>query len=64
MEELGGREDTGVDDGPRRGHMFRGREEAEEEAPPRLPGRERATPQLVGVPVLLLRVPRLREPRR
>lgn len=64
MEELGGGQDPRPHDGPGRGHLLRGGEEAEEEAAPRLPGRQPQAPQLVGLPLLLLRVARTVQRRR
>ncbi len=55
VEELGGGQDRGADDGPRRGRHLRGGEEAEEEAAARLPLRQPQEPQLVGLQILLLR---------
>lgn len=64
VEELGSRQDPRPHDGPRRGHLLGGREEAEEEASPRLPRRQFEAPQLVGVSLLFLRDPRLGQRRR
>ena len=61
VEELGRGEDPCPHDGLGRGHMLRGGEEAEEEAVVGLPRRQPEAPQLVGVPVLLLRDPLLHQ---
>ena len=58
VEELGGGQDLGAEDGPRPGHHHRVREEAEEEAADRLSVRKPEEPQLLGVQIFLLRVSR------
>ena len=55
VEELGGGQDPGPDDGPRSGHHLRGGEAAEEEAPARLSLLESQESQLLGLQILLLR---------
>ena len=64
VEELGGRQNPCPHDGPGRGHLLRSGEEAEEEAPARLPGRQSQASQLVGLSLLLLRNARTRQRRR
>ena len=59
MEELGGGQDPGPDDGPGPGHHLGGGEAAEEEAAARLPLLKPQEPQLLGVQILLLRVARV-----
>ncbi len=59
VEKLGGGQNHRPDDGPRYRRGLRGREETKEEAPARLFVRQFEKPQLVGVPLLLLRAPRL-----
>ena len=54
VEKLGGGQNHGAHDGPRRGGGQRGREEAEEEASPGLFVRQFEEPQLVGLQILLL----------
>ncbi len=61
VEELGRWEDPGPDDGPRRRHLSRDGEETKEKTPRRLSPRESQAPQLVGLPLLLLRSPRPRQ---
>ena len=58
VEELGSRKDLGAQDGPWPGHHHRVGEEAEEEAVDRLSLRQPQEPQLLGVQIFLLRVPR------
>ena len=54
MEKLGGGQNHGAHDGPRRGGGQRGGEEAEEEAAAGLSLRQFEEPQLVGLQILLL----------
>ena len=58
VEELGGRKDNRPHDGPRHRGRVGGGEEAEEEASARLSLRQPQEPQLVGLPILLLRATR------
>jgi hypothetical protein len=60
VEELGGWQDPRAHDGPRHWRRAGRREEAEEEAAAGLPRGQPQAPQLVGVQILLLRVPRAR----
>ena len=57
VEKLGGGQDRRPHDGPRPGDHLRGGEEAEEEAPRRLPLLQLEEPQLLDVQILLLRAP-------
>lgn len=52
VETLGRWKNQGTYDGPRRGHLYRRREEAEEKDPARLPVGEPAVPQLVDIQIL------------
>lgn len=64
VEELGGRQDPGADDGPGPGDPVRGGEAPEEEAPRRLPLLQPQEPQLLDVQILLLRAARFAQCRR
>ena len=59
MEELGGRQNYCLDDGPRYWGRLRGGKEAEEKTPAGLLVRQPEEPQLVGLQILLLRAPRI-----
>ena len=54
MEELGGRQNYCLDDGPRYWGRLRGGKEAEEKTPAGLLVRQPEEPQLVGLQILLL----------
>ena len=58
VEKLGGGKDLGAQDGSRPGHHHGVWEEAEEEAADRLSLRKPEEPQLLGLQIFLLRVPR------
>ena len=57
VEELGGGQDPGTEDGSRPGDHHGGREEAKEEAAAGLSPLKSEEPQLLGLQILLLRVP-------
>ena len=54
VEELGGGQGVGPQDGPQPGHHIRRGEKTQEETPYRLSLLQSEAPQLLGLPILLL----------